>query len=93
MAFCFVNDFIDSLGCLAEGPEEIPIRNSAALIIQVTGSSSPIVFRDLPADDPKQRRRDIGLAESRLGWRPKMPIGEGLTQTTDYFRRALSAKD
>ena len=55
-------------------------------MIELTGSSSKIVYRDLPADDPMQRQPDITLAKKHLGWEPKVPLAEGLKKTIEWFR-------
>jgi len=57
--------------------------------LALTGSSSPIVHRPLPTDDPKQRRPDIGKARALLGWDPQIPLQLGLELTIPYFRRRL----
>ena len=56
------------------------------IVIDVTGSSSTIEHRPLPADDPKVRRPDITRARERLGWEPRVPVREGVARTADYFR-------
>jgi UDP-glucuronate decarboxylase len=55
-------------------------------VLELTGSSSKLVYEPAPADDPKQRRPDITLAKSRLGWQPKVPLREGLLPTIEWFR-------
>jgi UDP-glucuronate decarboxylase len=74
-------------------PVEFTIRELAAKIIAYTGSSSRIDFHPLPTDDPRQRRPDITLAESKLGWSPKIDIDEGLKKTIEYFKSALQKKN
>jgi dTDP-glucose 4,6-dehydratase len=61
----------------------------ARLIIEMTGSSSRLVFRPLPTDDPKVRQPDITRARTLLGWEPKVTLAEGLTSTIDYFRKKM----
>jgi len=56
------------------------------LVIELTGSSSEIVERALPADDPTQRQPDISLAREKLGWKPMVPLRAGLETTIEYFR-------
>ena len=102
-AFCYVDDLVDGLVRLMESPEEVtgPInignpgeftmRELAELVLELTGSASKIEFRPLPADDPRQRRPDISKAESVLGWRPHVPLREGLAKTIDYFDALLKA--
>ncbi len=101
-SFCYVTDLIDGMirmmnsaddvtGPVNLGnPEERTILQLAEQIKVMTGSSSRIVFRELPQDDPIRRRPDIGRATSTLGWTPKVGLDEGLTSTIDYFRRSLS---
>jgi len=58
----------------------------AELTLKMTGSKSKLVHKPLPKDDPTRRRPDISLAQSKLGWQPKVHLEEGLTKTVDYFR-------
>jgi dTDP-glucose 4,6-dehydratase len=67
-------------------PDEISILDFAKEIVNLTGTNQKIVFKDLPADDPKQRRPDITRAKEILGWEPKVGRAEGLKITYDYFR-------
>ena len=100
-SFCYVDDLVDGLvrmmGC--EGfsgpvnlgnPSEVTVRELAELVIRLTGSSSKVVYRNLPVDDPTRRRPDIARAEGTLGWWPKVPLREGLVHTIDYFRGIVS---
>jgi UDP-glucuronate decarboxylase len=64
----------------------------AETVLRLTRSSSKIVFRPLPSDDPKQRRPDIGLAEKHLGWRPRVSLEDGLVPTIAYFRELLEGR-
>jgi UDP-glucuronate decarboxylase len=66
------------------------LRAMAEKIIEITGSASRIVHRELPPDDPKVRRPDISLAQRVLGWEPRVPVEEGLRRTHAYFRSALA---
>ncbi len=70
-------------------PEEISILEFAKEIIELTGSQSEIIFKPLPADDPKIRQPDISLARRMLGWEPKVSRREGLRRTLEYFRQRL----
>ena len=97
-AFCYVDDLIDGLmRLMATGeevtgpmnlgnPEERTIRALAETVVRLTGSSSALVFRPLPQDDPVQRCPDIGLARKVLGWAPTVGLGAGLERTIGYFR-------
>jgi len=103
-SFCYVDDLVEGLIRLMEthddvtgpvnlgNPVEFTIRQLAELVIELTASSSKLVFRPLPQDDPKQRCPDIGLAKSLLGWLPQVQLREGLTKTIDYFERLLREK-
>ncbi len=95
-SFCYVDDLVDGLVAMMnrEGftgpvnlgnPSETSILEFAERIIALTGSRSRIVFKPLPADDPKQRQPDITLAGEKLGWRPGTDVEEGLKKTIAYF--------
>src|SRR3984893_16634674 len=100
-SFCYVEDLVDGLILLMDAsdnftgpinlgnPVEFTIRELAELTIELTGSSSKIVHRPLPPDDPKQRRPDIGLAREILGWSPRVQLREGLLKTIEYFESTL----
>ena len=97
-SFCYVDDLIsgmiklmntpdDFIGPMNIGnPREFTILELAQKVIELTGSKSKIVFHPLPEDDPMQRRPDISLATSVLGWKPEIPLEDGLVKTIDYFR-------
>ena len=99
-SFCYITDLVDGILRLAESsvndpvnignPHELSIEDIAKIIIRMTGSSSRLVFKPLPTDDPKVRRPDITRARTLLGWEPKVSLEEGLTSTIDYFRRKLA---
>lgn len=101
-SFCYVDDLIEAMvrmmnsrrtftGPVNTGnPGEFTIRELAEKVIAKTGSSSRIVCRDLPADDPTQRRPDISLAQKELGWTPRIALDEGLERTIAYFRSQLA---
>jgi UDP-glucuronate decarboxylase len=101
-SFCYVSDLIDGFVRLMNSPDDVtgPINignpgefsmlDLAEQVIELTGSRSRIVHLPLPADDPKQRRPDIGQAQERLGWSPTVPLREGLTKTIAYFDGLLS---
>ncbi|HSE65264.1 MAG TPA: UDP-glucuronic acid decarboxylase family protein [Thermoanaerobaculia bacterium] len=96
-SFCYVSDLIDGIYrlLLSEetspvnigNPAELTVLEFARTIRRLTGTSSEIVFRPLPVDDPKVRQPDITRARTRLGWEPKVPLEEGLLRTIEYFRR------
>lgn len=98
-SFCFVSDLVEGIYRMMnkEGfigpanlgnPEEFTILELAKKVIDLTGSNSKIIFRDLPEDDPKQRKPDITLAEDKLDWKPAIGLENGLKQTIDYFRNS-----
>ena len=74
-------------------PGEFTINELATMIRAIVPSSSEIVFRPLPQDDPLRRRPDIGRAKDLLGWEPKVPLSQGLQQTADYFASVLAPPD
>ena len=68
-------------------PEEFTIKELAERVLKlIPGSRSRIIYKDLPADDPRQRKPDISLAKAKLGWEPKIKLEEGLKKTIEYFR-------
>ncbi|SRR5258708_6436577 len=97
-AFCYVDDLIEAFlrlmatdddftGPINLGnPVEVPVLELAERIIKLTKSTSKIVFKPLPQDDPVQRCPDITLARKILSWEPKVPLDEGLGRTIEYFR-------
>jgi dTDP-glucose 4,6-dehydratase len=95
-SFCYVSDLVDGLIRLAASeeiypvnlgnPHEMTVLEFAEAVKKATASSSPIIFRDLPQDDPKKRRPDISKAKRILGWEPRVPFAEGLPLTIAYFR-------
>ncbi len=101
-AFCFVADLVDGLvrlmgtldivtGPINLGnPHEITVRTLAETVIDLVGSRSSLVFRPLPADDPRQRCPDISQAREVLGWQPRVQLLDGLRQTIAYFDRLLT---
>jgi dTDP-glucose 4,6-dehydratase len=98
-SFTYVSDLVDGVLRLMEAPtnepvnignpQEVTIEEIARAIIAVTGSSSRIVYRPLPVDDPRQRRPDITRARTILGWEPKVQLEEGLARTVGFFRQKL----
>jgi UDP-glucuronate decarboxylase len=97
-SFCFVDDLIDGLIRMMNAPDdfsgpvnignpnEFSILELAEKVIELTGSTSQLIFKPLPEDDPMQRQPDIDLARAKLGWEPKIQLQEGLTRTIAYFR-------
>jgi UDP-glucuronate decarboxylase len=73
-------------------PVEFTVMELAEKVKAFTGSSSKIVHKELPQDDPVQRQPDIRLAAERLGWEPKIGLDEGLRRTIEYFRKRFGMK-
>ncbi|MCI4666909.1 MAG: SDR family oxidoreductase [Bacteroidia bacterium] len=98
-SFCYVDDLIEGIYRLLlsdepmpvniGNPSEISIYDFAKEIIELTASSSKIIHKDLPKDDPKVRQPDITRAKSILGWEPQVSRTEGLTRTLEYFKKEL----
>jgi UDP-glucuronate decarboxylase len=99
-SFCYVSDLIQALNTLMEiddftgpvnigNPSEFTILELAEKIINLTKSSSKIIHKPLPSDDPTHRCPDISLAEEKLGWSPKVELEEGLSKTIAYFIEKL----
>lgn len=101
-SFCYVDDLIDGLIRLMNSgdevtgpinignPDEFTMLQLAELVRTMVESSVPIEFLPLPADDPQQRKPDITLARDTLGWTPKVPLREGLSQTIGYFASEIT---
>jgi dTDP-glucose 4,6-dehydratase len=95
-SFCYVDDEIDGIYRLfmngdanptnIGNPDEYTVKQLAEIVVELTGSASPIVYRPLPEDDPKVRRPDITRARTMLGWTPKVPVRQGVERTIEYFQ-------
>jgi dTDP-glucose 4,6-dehydratase len=98
-SFCYVSDEVEGIYRLMVSEYDLPmnignteehtILEFAKIIINITGSKSKIVYKELPVDDPKQRRPDITKARDILKWEPKVSLEEGLKETTKYFKNVL----
>mgnify|MGYP000439319054 CR=1 FL=1 len=98
-SFCYCADLIEGIFRLMMSdvsspvnignPQELTVLEFAREIIRVTGSRSRVVFRPLPADDPRQRRPDISKARKMLGWEPRISLREGLEKTVAFFRQKV----
>jgi dTDP-glucose 4,6-dehydratase len=98
-SLCYVSDLVrgvlaaleraDELPVNLGNPEEVTVLQLAQTIIRLAGSDSKIVFRDLPVDDPKQRRPDITRARRLIGWEPEVKLEDGLRMTLEYFRQVV----
>ena len=96
-SFCYVDDLVEGIVRLLHSdysqpvnignPDEITIAQFAEEIIQLTGTSQKVIYKDLPVDDPKQRQPDITVAKKVLDWSPKIDRSEGLKLTYDYFKQ------
>jgi UDP-glucuronate decarboxylase len=104
-SFCYVDDLIDGFLALMAAPDDLPgpvnignpgeftIRELAEMTVELCNSRSQIIkSKPLPADDPLQRRPDITLARTRLGWEPKIALRDGLARTIAYFQSIDMAK-
>jgi len=102
-SFCYVDDMIDGFIKLMAAPkyfcgpvnlgnpEEFSMNELARKVKDISGSKSEIIYKDLPSDDPKQRKPDIQLAKEALDWQPQIKLADGLTKTIKYFDDLLSA--
>ena len=100
-SFCYVDELIDACLLLMAtdssvtgpvnlgNPQELSIQSLAALIISLSGSSSKIIHKPLPGDDPQQRQPDISLAKELLDWVPRVSLEQGLVRTIEYFETLL----
>jgi dTDP-glucose 4,6-dehydratase len=98
-SFCYVDDEVEGLISLLDSretgpvnignPSEFSVAGLAALVLELTGSVSTLVYEPLPEDDPTQRCPDITIARERLGWEPKVDLREGLARTADWLRTML----
>lgn len=102
-SFCYVDDMVEAfvrlmatpdsfVGPVNVGnPDEFTILELAKTVIELTGSSSDVIFKPLPSDDPTQRCPDISLAKEKLGWEPRIKLREGLVQAIAYFDQHFKA--
>jgi UDP-glucuronate decarboxylase len=100
-SFCYVDDLIEALIRLMNSPDDFtgpvnlgnPVETSilelAKTIIELTGSSSSLEYKELPSNDPRKRCPNISLAREKLDWEPTVPLKEGLTKTIEYFEALL----
>lgn len=101
-SFCYVDDMVDAMVRMMDTPEgftgpvnagnpnEVSILDLAKMVIEITGSHSEIVFRELPEDDPQRRKPDITLARKELQWSPEVKLENGLQKTVSYFKEAIT---
>src|SRR6516225_9027756 len=99
-SFTYITDLVEGIIALMlsdqqgpiniGNPHEMTIKEIAETIIRMIGSKSRLIYKELPTDDPKQRRPDITRARTILGWEPKVQLEEGLSKTIEYFRAKVS---
>ena len=101
-SFCFVSDLVDGIYRMLSSnevidspinlgnPNEFSMMELAQTVLKLTGSNSKIVFKELPLDDPRQRKPDINRANTLLKWAPKIQLEEGVSQTINYFKSVLN---
>ena len=99
-SLCYVSDLVrgvlatlekgDELPVNLGNPHEVTVLGLAETIVRLSGSTSRIEHRDLPVDDPRQRRPDIARARELLGWEPEVVLEDGLARTLEYFRSVLA---
>ena len=97
-SFCYVSDLIEGVFRLSQSavnepvnvgnPAEMTVLEFARTVMDLTGCTSEIVYRELPVNDPKTRQPDISRARELLGWEPEVPLVEGLRKTIEYLRTA-----
>ncbi len=95
-SFCYVDDLICGIVAMIDSaepgpvnlgnPEEFTVGEFAELVLEITGSASPIEYRPLPVDDPTRRCPAIARARKSLGWQPEVPVAEGISRTADWLR-------
>ena len=97
-SFCYRDDLVEGMIRMMNAPDdfvgpvnignpgEFTIRQLAELTLELVGSTSRLIEKPLPVDDPERRKPDISLARARLGWEPQVPLREGLARTIDWFR-------
>ncbi|NLE00795.1 MAG: SDR family oxidoreductase [Fibrobacter sp.] len=101
-SFCYVDDLVSGIIAMMQSsagfcgpvnlgnPVEFTIRELAELVLNLTGSASKMIFKNLPEDDPVRRKPDISLAREKLSWEPSIPLRDGLVKTIAYFDSLLS---
>ena len=100
-SFCYVDDLIAGMYALMQteadftgpvnigNPCEFTMLELAEKVLKLVGSKSKLAFKELPSDDPKQRQPDISLAGSKLNWKPKVALEDGLKETIGYFKKLM----
>ena len=98
-SFCYVTDLIEAMvRTMNTGPDftgpvnignpvEFTMIELAEVVLRLTGSKSKLIFKELPQDDPKQRKPDIQVATNKLDWAPKVSLNDGLLETVNFFKK------
>ena len=104
-SFCYVDDMVEGITRMMNtpkgftgpvnlgNPSEVSILELGRLIIAITGSSSRMVYKPLPQDDPERRRPNITLAQEKLGWEPTVALEDGIRKTIEYFEEIIKAQE
>jgi UDP-glucuronate decarboxylase len=104
-SFCYVDDLIEAMLLMMASPvdftgpvnvgnpTEFTMLQLAETVLRLTASTSKLIFRPLPQDDPRQRKPDISLASKVLGWQPRVSLDDGLKETIAYFRREIESSN
>ncbi len=104
-SFCYVDDLIEAMLLMMASPvdftgpvnvgnpTEFTMLQLAETVLRLTASTSKLIFRPLPQDDPRQRKPDISLANKVLGWQPRVSLDDGLKETIAYFRREIESSN
>jgi dTDP-glucose 4,6-dehydratase len=101
-SFCYATDEVDGIYKLfmngdsnptnIGNPDEYTVKQLAELVVELTGTRSPIIYEPLPKDDPKVRKPDISRARAMLGWEPKVHVRDGLARTIEYFQQQFGSQ-
>ena len=104
-SFCYVDDMVEGITRMMNtpkgftgpvnlgNPSEVSILELGRLIIAITGSSSRMIYKPLPQDDPERRRPNITLAQEKLGWEPTVALEDGIRKTIEYFEGIIKAQE
>ena len=104
-SFCYIDDMVEGITRMMNtpkgftgpvnlgNPSEVSILELGRLIIAITGSSSRMIYKPLPQDDPERRRPNITLAQEKLGWEPTVALEDGIRKTIEYFEGIIKAQE
>jgi dTDP-glucose 4,6-dehydratase len=100
-SFCYVADEVEGIYRLfmngdssptnIGNPVEYTVKQLAEIVVELTGTKSPIVYKELPEDDPKVRQPDITRARAMLGWEPKVDVRDGVARTIEFFKTLVGS--